>query len=151
MEPIGHRRRKSSLISPINPQNPFRERSHSTSLTDEPGIDESKERDDRDSFSDGELQDDEETGLTADDRRRRQKRKRRNTQLDQRIAKETASAEDKRKLVDRSIMKNALINCALIALWYILSVSISLVRLPFLRILFDMKVAGIGKTNINGS
>jgi len=83
-------------------------------------------------FSDGsvseeDLHDDEETGLTKKERDRRKWRKRRNTLLDQRVAPEKISEEEKKE-ADQSVVRSSLINVALIALWYTCSLSISLVR-----------------------
>ena len=83
--------------------------------------------DDGSDISDEDLHDDEEAGLTGGDRRRKQHKRHRNTQLDQRVAQETVT-EDERKEADRSVIKNLLINATLIALWYFFSLSISLVR-----------------------
>jgi solute carrier family 35 protein C2 len=79
-----------------------------------------------DSFSDEDLHDDEETGLTTKDRRRKKQKKRRNTLLDQRIARESVTAEEKRE-ADRNVLKQSLINVTLIGLWYVFSLSISIV------------------------
>jgi solute carrier family 35 protein C2 len=87
---------------------------------------------DRPSFSDDEdLQDDEETGLTDKEKRRRRRKRRRNTMLDQRVArsKDGLSAEE-RKEADKGVVKSLLINGGLILLWYIFSLSISVVSFP---------------------
>ena len=151
MEPIGgHRRRKSSLLSPsgLPPSlpSPGRRRSQSLRnqtnglLEDDNIIEEDdvangfggngKDEHPRDSFSDEDLHDDEETGLTDPDRRRRQKKRRRNTLLDQRIAREKSLSADERKDVDKSVVRTLLTNALLIGLWYLFSLSISLVRSP---------------------
>ena len=83
--------------------------------------------DDGSDISDEDLHDDEEAGLTGVDRRRKQHKRHRNTQLDQRVAQETVT-EEERKEADRSVIKSLLINAALIGLWYFFSLSISLVR-----------------------
>jgi solute carrier family 35 protein C2 len=88
-----------------------------------------------DSDSDETLHDDEEMGLTNTDRQRRRTKKRRNTQLDQRIARENISAEEKRE-ADQNVAKRLLINASLIGLWYLFSLCISLVsgrRVPKTR------------------
>jgi solute carrier family 35 protein C2 len=77
------------------------------------------------------LQDDEETGLTGKDRQRRKRRRRRNTLLDQRIASEVRLTAEVQKEADQSVVKNSLINVLLIGLWYLFSLSISIVS-PFL-------------------
>ena len=156
MEPIiaGHRRRKSSLMNPIVQATPAsgRPRSQSLlssqypqtsvagpSLTEEPKILEdgglvaspvaNKYDHDSDSFSDEDLRDDEETGLTRKEKQRKQKKKRRNTLLDQRIAREKSLSPDEQKEVNKSIVKRIGINLGLILLWYLFSLSISLVSL----------------------
>jgi solute carrier family 35 protein C2 len=85
--------------------------------------------DDGSDVSDEDLHDDEEAGLTGGDRRRKQHKRRRNTQLDQRVAPDMVT-EDERKEADRNVVKDLLINGVLIALWYTFSLSISLVSLP---------------------
>jgi len=82
---------------------------------------------DSSSVSDEDLHDDEEAGLTGKDKRRKKRRRARNTHLDQRIAPDTITAEE-RKEADRSVFRRLLINVTLIGLWYIFSLSISLVR-----------------------
>ncbi|KAK1837239.1 putative nucleotide-sugar transporter YMD8 [Podospora conica] len=81
--------------------------------------------DDRSDISDEDLHDDEEAGLTGGDRRRKQHKRHRNTQLDHRVAPDVVT-EDERKEADRTVLKDLLINGALIALWYFFSLSISL-------------------------
>ncbi|KAL2685202.1 hypothetical protein Neosp_006298 [[Neocosmospora] mangrovei] len=146
MEPLAeHRRRRSSQISsggrPVG--SPSRSRATSgrgpasNGLSDEPKISEEdldangfairKDDSGDESYSDEDLQDDEETGLTRKDRHRRQKKRKRNTQLDQRIARgdNDISAEE-RKEADKSVLKTLLINGFLILLWYLFSLSISI-------------------------
>lgn len=77
-------------------------------------------------FSDEDLHDDEETGLTAKERKRKQKKKRRNTLLDQRIARDNISAEEK-KAADQTVVRRLVVNGSLICLWYLFSLCISLV------------------------
>ncbi|KAK0753926.1 triose-phosphate transporter family-domain-containing protein [Schizothecium vesticola] len=81
--------------------------------------------DDGSDISDEDLHDDEEAGLTGGDRRRKQHKRHRNTQLDQRVAPDIVT-EDERKEADRTVVKDLLINGVLIALWYTFSLSISL-------------------------
>lgn len=137
MEPIaGHRRRKSSLLNPIGgtlgpPGRP---------LMEEPKISEEGRRPDNnfqltnetsiDGLSDEDLHDDEETGLARKDKKRLQKKKRRNTKLDQRIAREKNLSGTERKEADKSVARRISINIFLIFLWYLFSLSISLVSCP---------------------
>lgn len=79
-------------------------------------------------FSDEDLHDDEETGLTAKERKRKQKKKRRNTMLDQRIARDNISLEE-RKLADQTVVRKLFVNASLIGLWYLFSLCISLVSI----------------------
>lgn len=140
MKPIvaGHRRRKSSLIGAPGSLGPARPRAGT--LTDEPKILEEgdaasnsmlgkNELPPRDSFSfsDEDLHDDEETGLTGQDKTRKQKKRRRNTLLNQRIIQEKDLSPDEQKEADKSVVRRVTINIALILLWYLLSLSISMV------------------------
>jgi solute carrier family 35 protein C2 len=146
MEPVNnHRRRKNSLVSPITGNNagpstlPNRPRAQSlrTPQSDEPRISEEPEllddsilaKDDQshDDSSDDDLHDDEETGLTRGERTKRQKRRRKNTLLDQRIAREKSVSPSDRKEAEKSIVWTLAVNCMLILLWYLFSLSISLV------------------------
>lgn len=110
-----------------------------SSLTDEPKIsEEDREADDLlgrdDGLSDEDLHDDEETGLTSKDRRRKQKKRRRNTQLDNRIARDNITAEEKKE-ADQNVVRRLVVNICLILLWYLFSLSISLVSFsPFYHI-----------------
>ncbi|KAM0266036.1 hypothetical protein ACHAPA_007395 [Fusarium lateritium] len=80
-----------------------------------------------DSFSDGDLQDDEETGLTRKDKQRRQKKRSRNTQLDQRIVRDKKDiSTEERKEADKAVFKSLVFNGVLILLWYLFSLSISI-------------------------
>ncbi|KAF7538659.1 hypothetical protein G7Z17_g12585 [Cylindrodendrum hubeiense] len=141
MEPItGHRRRRSSLKSSAGNQPGSSSRSrtpNSAGVSDSAKISEegtslgafANRSDDSgdESYTDEDLQDDEETGLTTKGKRRRQNKRRRNTQLDQRIAREknTISAEE-RKEADKDVVKRLVVNGTLILLWYLFSLSISL-------------------------
>jgi solute carrier family 35 protein C2 len=81
-----------------------------------------------------ELQDDEETGLTGKDKSKRTRKRRRNTLLDQRVAAEVKISPEEKKEADQNVLKVLLINGLLIGLWYIFSLSISIVcplGLPF--------------------
>jgi hypothetical protein len=83
-----------------------------------------------DDFSDEDLHDDEETGLTTKERRRKQKKKRRNTLLDQRIARDNVTAEEQKE-ADQTVVRKLAVNGTLIGLWYLFSLGISLVsRIP---------------------
>jgi solute carrier family 35 protein C2 len=72
--------------------------------------------------SDG-LEDDEETGLTGNDRRRRRRRKRRATLLDQRVVPDVHLSKAEEKLANDSLIRTMLINALLIALWCVLLVT----------------------------
>ncbi|KAI1083598.1 triose-phosphate transporter family-domain-containing protein [Whalleya microplaca] len=140
--PAGHRRRRSTLTANPNnnipqPSNPRTSRPRSTSIKN-PGDPEAKiseenhagdasrsdERGD-DSLSDEDLHDDEETGLTRKDKRRKRAKRRRNTRLDQRIARDKITDEE-RKEADQNVVKKLAVNAVLIGLWYLFSLSISL-------------------------
>ncbi|KAL1966919.1 hypothetical protein VTN77DRAFT_3663 [Rasamsonia byssochlamydoides] len=74
--------------------------------------------------SDDDLNDDEETGLTAKQRNeRRRRRKKQRRRLDARIA---GSKKNPRRLADKNVIMRLLINAALIGLWYLFSLSISI-------------------------
>ncbi|KAI0971449.1 triose-phosphate transporter family-domain-containing protein [Xylaria arbuscula] len=139
--PTGHRRRRSTLsASPNTPLRPSSRtgRPRATSIKNtgdvEPKISEedlaiyssrSNARDDEDPLSDEDLHDDEETGLTSKDKRRKQSKRRRSTRLDQRIARDNLSDEE-RKQADQSVVRRLAVNAVLIGLWYMFSLSISL-------------------------
>ncbi|KAF3762334.1 hypothetical protein M406DRAFT_12734, partial [Cryphonectria parasitica EP155] len=144
INPAGHRRRRSSLMSPSSSSTPQpgrngHVRGPSVSgqfVMDEPKISEESESTvkGKDSyikpgpnpdFSDEDLHDDEETGLTAKDRKRKQRKRRRNTLLDQRIARDKIT-EEERKEADQTVVRKLAINGTLIGLWYLFSLSISL-------------------------
>jgi hypothetical protein len=80
--------------------------------------------------SDEDLHADEEMGLTANDRDRKRRKRRRNTMLDQRVAPDKAMTVEEKRQADQNVMKSIAINAGLIALWYLFSLSISLVSLP---------------------
>ncbi|KAI0125797.1 solute carrier family 35 member C2 [Xylariales sp. AK1849] len=144
--PAGHRRRRSTLLGSAggaglppaaNPAS--RSRSQSIRNASEPiesKISEETRRDvstkrevsDVDSdvdVSDEDLHDDEETGLTKKDKKRKRAKRRRNTRLDNRIARDKISEED-RKEADQNVARTMAINIVLIGLWYLFSLSISL-------------------------
>ncbi|KAI0525843.1 triose-phosphate transporter family-domain-containing protein [Xylaria bambusicola] len=138
--PTSHRRRRSTLSAGLNASvspNARTGRPRATSIKNtgdvEPKISEEdaaayiarpNARDD-DSLSDEDLHDDEETGLTSKDKRRKQDKRRRNTRLDQRIARDNLTDEE-RKQADQNVIRRLAINAVLIGLWYIFSLSISL-------------------------
>ncbi|KAI5466784.1 triose-phosphate transporter family-domain-containing protein [Mariannaea sp. PMI_226] len=138
MEPMtGHRRRRSSLASSAGAQPGPSARSRNPNsvgdydnakISEETDADHYRNGDSGDeSYSDGDLQDDEETGLTENGRRRRQRKRQRNTQLDQRIAREKNDlTAEERKEADRDVVKRLLVNGGLILLWYLFSLSISI-------------------------
>lgn len=77
--------------------------------------------------SDEGLTDDEETGLTEGDKGKRKRRRRKNTMLDQRIMTEDVIKKEEEKIATQHVIKTTLINGLLIALWYLFSISISVV------------------------
>lgn len=85
--------------------------------------------------TDDDLHDDEETGLTAKQRRhQRRRRRKQRRQLDARIADVKASRRDtfSLSLGDKGIIRRLLVNGVLIFLWYLFSLSISVVSIsPF--------------------
>ena len=143
MGPVGHRRRRSSLAGPAQPSasrrrspRPRAQSIRNTSsgrgegkISEEGGKFDARDASgaDEDELSSEDLHDDEETGLTGADRQRKRRKRRRNTQLDQRIARERISAEEKEE-ADRSVLKRLLVNLSLIGSWYFFSLCISLVR-----------------------
>lgn len=70
-----------------------------------------------DRFSDDELTDDEETGLTQQDKIKRTRRKSRKASLDQRVAEDGNMAKSIKKLADINVLKRSAINAILIGLW----------------------------------
>lgn len=70
---------------------------------------------------------DEETGLTGKERRQRRRRDRKNSQLDARIAGNAGGASYETKTADRTVVRKLVTNAILIGLWYLFSLSISLV------------------------
>ncbi|KAK4458877.1 putative solute carrier [Cladorrhinum samala] len=134
MNPSGHRRRRSSVLNPVN-VGTTRHRSPRplSKGGDEPKIPEERAPGEplqlqelhSDAPSDEDLHDDEEAGLTGRDRRRKRRKRRRNQMLDQRIARDRISADEK-KAADRNVVKQLLINAGLIGLWYFFSLLISL-------------------------
>lgn len=82
-------------------------------------------------LSAADLNDDEETGLTEWERDKRTRRRLRNAQLDQRIVRGDRISLDEKKEADQNVVRRLVINGGLILLWYLFSLSISLVRIPF--------------------
>jgi len=70
---------------------------------------------------------DEETGLTANQRRQRRRRRRQRRKLDARIADVKGQGNIREILSDRNVVKRLLINGGLILMWYLFSLSISIV------------------------
>lgn len=79
-------------------------------------------------ISSDEDQYDEETGLTAHQKRQRRRRRRQRRKLDARIA-DTKSSNDilQLGLADRNVVKKLMVNAGLILMWYFFSLSISIV------------------------
>ncbi|KAJ9649066.1 hypothetical protein H2199_000979 [Coniosporium tulheliwenetii] len=126
-----HRRRSSSIASAAaNPTNPSRkhrrlrsenlhevqEDKASPNEGEDSGETGSSDLELDEMHSDDALEDDEETGLTGVDRKARSNRKRRNTRLDERIAGEGISKEEK-DIATQSLIRTSLINALLIGLW----------------------------------
>lgn len=82
-----------------------------------------------DIVSDNGLDDDEETGLTSTDRRKRTKRKTRGTLLDERVAPGFDSRQEERRLANRSFWGAFITNGVFILLWYLFSISITVVSI----------------------
>lgn len=73
------------------------------------------------------LQDDEETGLTKKNNEHRKRRRRKATRLDGRIGGNIKTSKQEQKVADWNVLKAMIINIALIASWYLFSLSISIV------------------------
>jgi solute carrier family 35 protein C2 len=74
------------------------------------------------------IEDDEETGLTQQERTKRKRRKRRNTLIDERIAQDAKSiSNEEQRIANASFYRASMINGILIAMWYTFSISISVV------------------------
>lgn len=143
LQPSGHRRRRSSMMSSLdtNQRVTRTKRSPRSSTIGEdlkPGDrgsdDDSKSTSDDmelNNFSEGDLQDDEETGLTAKSKAKRKKKKIRQQSMDHRIAGDVKTTLDEKKEADWNVVKKSLMNGVLIGLWYIFSLSISIVSSPF--------------------
>jgi solute carrier family 35 protein C2 len=152
-EPSGHRRRKSSLMNaldgskgiPGKPRRTSRSPTKRNDILEEPkpgdAVDDDSSKStsedvELDDLSEDGLQDDEETGLTGKDKGRRKQRRRRNTLLDQRIAGDIKITEEEKKEADQNVFKKSLVNGILIGLWYIFSLSISIVSYTVCHVCF---------------
>jgi hypothetical protein len=146
MEPSssGHRRRRSSLMNSLDAsahsktKRPHRSPGGGSRIQEESklgdgGDEELSTSDDVElsALSEDEgLQDDEETGLTGKDKKRRKGKRRRHALLDQRIAGEVRVTAEETREANQSVVKRSFINVLLIGLWYLFSLSISIVS-PF--------------------
>ena len=63
------------------------------------------------------LTDDEETGLTKNDKRKRKRRRRKDSLLEERIAVHGKATKEERIVADMSVLKKSLVNAILIGLW----------------------------------
>jgi solute carrier family 35 protein C2 len=72
---------------------------------------------------------DEETGLTVKESRKFLQTQRQSVPLDARIAGNTTITKEAKKLADQHVLKDLLVNAMLIGLWYIFSLSISIVSI----------------------
>lgn len=148
MNPVGHngaptftRPRAPSLLNPVTPGSSSAgaataaeqaklssEGSYSGSVSPSAVSVPRDNNSDYENFSDEDLRDDEETGLTSKEKKKREKKRRRNTRLDQRIAREKNLSADEKRELDKGIAKRIAINLVLVLMWYLLSLAISLVR-----------------------
>lgn len=132
----GHRRRKSSFAAVASTPNRGHNRSPSAAIVEGGGSSPFEVVDESSSLSsDAERQkddDDDELGLSTAERAEKRKQRQKNMRMDQRGVREEPmglSPRAKREaLADRNIAKQLLVNCGLILLWYLFSLSISLVR-----------------------
>lgn len=142
--PAGHRRRRSSLINPANSSGSRHRSPRPKSLStrtpangddDDKIVEESSDDSsslqpgevDEDDLTDEDLHDDEEAGLTGQDKRRKWRKRKRNQLLDQRIVRDHAISEEEEKEADLNVFRTAVVNIVLIGLWYFFSLLISLV------------------------
>lgn len=144
----GHRRRRSTHTSPVNPNRAAGPEERRHMMADERGggggEDAQRRRipdsDDDSGVSDEDLHDDEEAGLTRKHRIRKRDKRKRNTQLDQRIVRGGGGvggiiSEDEKREADKHVMRTLLVNGSLIGLWYIFSLGISIYN----KWMFDSK------------
>lgn len=73
---------------------------------------------------------DEETGLTAEERRKHKRRKEQLNDLHVRIAGPGAVTQAEARRADKNVLRTLVLNAVLIALWYLFSLSISIVSPP---------------------
>ncbi|TEY58870.1 hypothetical protein BOTCAL_0197g00020 [Botryotinia calthae] len=138
-QPSGHRRRRSSMMNNIDGslRAPRAKRSPRTSTigVDLKSGDRGSDDDSRSTSDDmelnhfseeGDLQDDEEMGLTAKSKAKRKKKKIRHQSMDHRIAGEIKVTKDEQKEADWNVVRKSLMNGVLIGLWYTFSLSISI-------------------------
>lgn len=129
------RRRSSSLASTHLPNPAHRKNKHRRVRSEHHIPEERDSSDERDGSSedksdstdvelddmgsDDGLEDDEETGLTGRDKRKRRRRKKRNTRLDNRFVPppDDPYKSEEERVADRSVLREGMINAALIALW----------------------------------
>jgi solute carrier family 35 protein C2 len=148
-QPSGHRRRRSSLMNPlvVKSENKKKRRTSRSpvkakkSIQEEPQLRGGGTEDELSTSEDVELedlseedglQDDEETGLTGKDKGKRKRKRRRNALMDQRIAGDVKITAEEKKEADHNVLKKGLINALLIGLWYLFSLSISIVSPPII-------------------
>ncbi|KAL6228683.1 hypothetical protein BDW75DRAFT_143287 [Aspergillus navahoensis] len=140
ISPGSHHRRRSSVLTGAGPsQPPFveqREEHHKreeqkpsaadeADVSDLSSIAESEEG--RYLSSGDDYPDDEETGLTANQRRQRRRRRKQRRQLDARIAgTKTGGVPFNLSSADRTVISRLLVNVGLILLWYFFSLAISI-------------------------
>ncbi|QSZ33858.1 hypothetical protein DSL72_005431 [Monilinia vaccinii-corymbosi] len=140
----GHRRRRSSMMINVDTTSRVARSKRSPISSTIGGDSKSAGRvseDDSRSTSDdmelnnfseeGDLQDDEETGLTAKSRAKRKKKKIKNQSINHRIAGDIIVTADEKNEADWNVVKKSLMNGVLIGLWYIFSLSISIVSSLF--------------------
>ncbi|KIV90171.1 hypothetical protein PV10_07502 [Exophiala mesophila] len=116
----------------INPRRKFRRRGTSESkseLEDDElasSMSSSEEHELGPLDSDVEMEDDEESGLSKHERRKFLKSKRQAHTLDARIAGTAGLSADEARQADQNVIRNLLINAALVGGWYFFSLSISI-------------------------
>jgi len=142
MEPVRASRQQSTTTQPadadIQDSSARLLRRDSTTSDDESSIHSSDDDDDDN------LQDDPETGLAAKQRRRRQRRQNQKKKLDRRFVPDgsatastgkhvdtTMMTAEERKLANRNFVKQSAINVMFVLLWYIFSLSLSIVSFLF--------------------
>jgi solute carrier family 35 protein C2 len=156
-EPSGHRRRRSSGMSNLEGSSKGKPRRASVSPTkkdpiaEEPKVtdgllDEDNKSTSEDlemeNFTDDGLQDDEETGLTGKHKGKRKEKKRRNTLLDHRIASDSMISDEEKKQADQNVFRAGIVNAILIALWYVFSLSISIVSVSIVYVFHARLLTG---------